>query len=219
MTPAESGSGLGIREPPPRSSLGSVVPRSGRAAHRGTSPPDVGDRIQARPRRRRCRPRTRWPCHCGPRSRTPRTYLRALRSEPREPFHVLCTVLVARMTIITHLELRNNSADVLRRVAAGEAMEVTNTGTVVAHISPAPTPAMPLPVSHPAHLCGAGHRGGALGGQVVGPAVLEELGQIGGALLTELPGEGAQGMEAGVPARGLRRGGHASSRPSRLRRR
>lgn len=37
---------------------------------------------------------------------------------------------------ITHRELRNNSADVLRRVAAGESFEVTNHGSVVAVLGP-----------------------------------------------------------------------------------
>ncbi|WP_166984118.1 type II toxin-antitoxin system Phd/YefM family antitoxin [Paramicrobacterium fandaimingii] len=54
------------------------------------------------------------------------------------------------MTTISHRELRNNSADVLRRVAAGEAMEVTNRGVVVAHLSPTATPVLPFPVSRPA---------------------------------------------------------------------
>lgn len=54
------------------------------------------------------------------------------------------------MTTITHRELRNNSAEVLRRVCAGEAMEVTNRGVVVAYLSPASTPALPFPVSRPA---------------------------------------------------------------------
>lgn len=58
-------------------------------------------------------------------------------------------------TTITHRELRNNSADVLRRVAAGETMEVTNRGVVVAHLSPAATPVLPFAVSR-----GARRRGG-----------------------------------------------------------
>lgn len=58
------------------------------------------------------------------------------------------------MTTITHRELRNNSAEVLRRVAAGEAMEITNRGVVVAYLSPAPTPALPFPVSRPARRTG-----------------------------------------------------------------
>ena len=103
MTPAESGSGRGIREPPPRNSLNH---------HKRTV--ERCDRILER----------------------------------LSMCYAPCCV--ARMTIITHRELRNNSADVLRRVAAGEAMEVTNNGTVVAYISPAPTPAMPFPVSRPA---------------------------------------------------------------------
>ena len=58
------------------------------------------------------------------------------------------------MTTITHRELRNSSAEILRRVAAGEAMEVTNHGVVVAYLSPAPTPQLPFPVSRPARRVG-----------------------------------------------------------------
>lgn len=54
------------------------------------------------------------------------------------------------MATITHRELRNNSADVLRRVVAGEAMEVTNRGVVVAHLTPVAAPILPFPVSRPA---------------------------------------------------------------------
>lgn len=57
-------------------------------------------------------------------------------------------------TTITHRELRNNSAEVLRRVAAGEAMDVTNRGVIVAHLSPVATPALPFPVSRPARRVG-----------------------------------------------------------------
>jgi len=58
------------------------------------------------------------------------------------------------MATITHRELRNNSADVLRRVAAGEAMEVTNRGVVVAHLCPVATPLLPFPVSRPSRRSG-----------------------------------------------------------------
>ncbi len=58
------------------------------------------------------------------------------------------------MTTISHRELRNNSADVLRRVAGGEAFEVTNRGVVVARLSPASTPELPFPVSRPARRSG-----------------------------------------------------------------
>ncbi|HLR55245.1 MAG TPA: type II toxin-antitoxin system prevent-host-death family antitoxin [Actinomycetales bacterium] len=54
------------------------------------------------------------------------------------------------MDSIGHRELRNNSADVLRRVAAGEMMEVTNHGGIVAYLSATPTPVLPFPVSRPA---------------------------------------------------------------------
>ena len=43
------------------------------------------------------------------------------------------------MRRISHRELRNNSAAVLREVQAGETMEITNNGEVVAILSP-PTP-------------------------------------------------------------------------------
>lgn len=37
---------------------------------------------------------------------------------------------------IAHRELRNNSSDILRRVAAGESFEITNHGEVVGVLSP-----------------------------------------------------------------------------------
>lgn len=40
---------------------------------------------------------------------------------------------------ITHRQLRNDSAEVLRRVAAGETILVTNRGQVAASIGPPPT--------------------------------------------------------------------------------
>lgn len=40
------------------------------------------------------------------------------------------------VTTIPHRELRNNSSEILRRVAAGETFEVTNNGKVVAIVSP-----------------------------------------------------------------------------------
>ncbi len=40
------------------------------------------------------------------------------------------------MTTISHREMRNNSAEVLRRVEAGEEFVVTNHGTPVARLSP-----------------------------------------------------------------------------------
>lgn len=43
------------------------------------------------------------------------------------------------MEIIAHRELRNDSAEVLRRAAAGESFEVTNNGRVVAMLIPPPT--------------------------------------------------------------------------------
>lgn len=40
------------------------------------------------------------------------------------------------MTTIPHRELRNSSSEVLRRVQAGETIQVTNHGEVVAILSP-----------------------------------------------------------------------------------
>jgi len=63
------------------------------------------------------------------------------------------------MTTITHRELRNNSAEILRRVAEGEAFDVSNNGVVVAHLSPvgAPRYRLPFPVSRPATRVGGWH--------------------------------------------------------------
>ena len=68
----------------------------------------------------------------------------------------MCYILCyhRHMVTITHRELRNNSADVLRRVAGGEAMEVTNRGVVVAHLTPPATPVLPFPVSRHARRSG-----------------------------------------------------------------
>ncbi|MGO4300883.1 type II toxin-antitoxin system Phd/YefM family antitoxin [Leifsonia sp. RAF41] len=44
------------------------------------------------------------------------------------------------MKTITHREMRNNSADVLRRVAAGESFQITNNGRVTAVLSPVERP-------------------------------------------------------------------------------
>ena len=49
------------------------------------------------------------------------------------------------MRTISHSELRNQSAQVLRQVAAGESMLVTNRGQVVAQIGPPDVPATSLP--------------------------------------------------------------------------
>ncbi|MDO5677383.1 MAG: type II toxin-antitoxin system prevent-host-death family antitoxin [Propionibacteriaceae bacterium] len=40
------------------------------------------------------------------------------------------------MTVISHREFRNNSAEILRRVAAGESFVVTNNGVAAAHLLP-----------------------------------------------------------------------------------
>lgn len=42
------------------------------------------------------------------------------------------------MKTVTHREMRNNSGEILRAVAAGESIEVTNNGQVAAVISPPP---------------------------------------------------------------------------------
>ena len=41
------------------------------------------------------------------------------------------------MKTITHREMRNNSAEVLRRIEAGESLQVTNNGRLAALIVPA----------------------------------------------------------------------------------
>lgn len=46
------------------------------------------------------------------------------------------------METIAHRELRNNSAEVLRAVQAGESFEVTNNGEVVAMLTPPNTAAL-----------------------------------------------------------------------------
>lgn len=44
------------------------------------------------------------------------------------------------MRTVTHREMRNNSGEILRAVAAGETIQVTNNGKVAAIISPPPEP-------------------------------------------------------------------------------
>jgi prevent-host-death family protein len=46
------------------------------------------------------------------------------------------------MRSITHREMRNNSAEILRAVAAGETVHVTNRGRVAAVISPPNQPTL-----------------------------------------------------------------------------
>jgi prevent-host-death family protein len=53
------------------------------------------------------------------------------------------------MKTVTHRELRNNSGAVLRDVAAGETVAITNRGTVVAQLSP-PESAPGLAIARPA---------------------------------------------------------------------
>jgi prevent-host-death family protein len=50
---------------------------------------------------------------------------------------------------IPHRELRNNSAEILRRVAAGESFEITNHGEVVAVLGP-PRARLALEIVKPA---------------------------------------------------------------------
>lgn len=53
------------------------------------------------------------------------------------------------MERIPHRELRNNSAEILRRVARGESFEITNHGEVVAVIEP-PQARLALEIVKPA---------------------------------------------------------------------
>lgn len=50
---------------------------------------------------------------------------------------------------IAHRDLRNNSSEILRRVAAGESFEITNHGDVVAVLAP-PRGGSPLTIVKPA---------------------------------------------------------------------
>lgn len=54
------------------------------------------------------------------------------------------------MRTITHRELRNDSGRVLREVADGESILVTNNGVTVARISPAGEPGTDLHISRAA---------------------------------------------------------------------
>lgn len=60
------------------------------------------------------------------------------------------------MERIAHRELRNNSAEILRRVAAGESFEITNHGEVVAVLQPpaATGTTWNLPLAQPATVRG-----------------------------------------------------------------
>lgn len=59
------------------------------------------------------------------------------------------------MERIAHRDLRNRSAEILRRVAAGESFEVTNHGDVVAVLVPPRTGAASLNIVKPATRTGA----------------------------------------------------------------
>ena len=50
--------------------------------------------------------------------------------------HMKSSATVCYMRTITHREMRNNSAEILRAVAAGETVQVTNNGQVAAILSP-----------------------------------------------------------------------------------
>ncbi len=54
------------------------------------------------------------------------------------------------MERIAHRELRNNSAEILRRVARGESFEITNHGDVVAVLRPPDESLPPLNIVKPA---------------------------------------------------------------------
>ncbi|MFB8388006.1 type II toxin-antitoxin system Phd/YefM family antitoxin [Microbacterium sp. NPDC055910] len=54
------------------------------------------------------------------------------------------------MKTISHRDMRNNSAEVLKRVAAGDSYTVTNHGTAVAQIIPIGRTAADLPLAQPA---------------------------------------------------------------------
>ena len=47
-----------------------------------------------------------------------------------------CCATLCYMRSVTHREMRNNSGEILRAVAAGETVQVTNHGQVAAVISP-----------------------------------------------------------------------------------
>lgn len=46
------------------------------------------------------------------------------------------------MRTVTHREMRNNSGEILRAVAAGESIQVTNNGQIAAMISPPTSPTL-----------------------------------------------------------------------------
>ena len=58
------------------------------------------------------------------------------------------------MERIAHRDLRNRSAEILRRVAAGESFEITNHGEVVAVLAPATGSERPLDIAKPATIHG-----------------------------------------------------------------
>lgn len=58
------------------------------------------------------------------------------------------------MRTIPHRELRNNSSAVLREVQAGETIEITNNGEVVAILVPPPRPPLGGLRVHPARARG-----------------------------------------------------------------
>ncbi len=50
--------------------------------------------------------------------------------------HEVVRATLCYMRSVTHREMRNNSGEILRAVAAGESVQVTNNGQVAAVISP-----------------------------------------------------------------------------------
>jgi len=61
-----------------------------------------------------------------------------------------CATVVPAVKIITHRQLRNESAAVLRDIQAGESVLISNNGSVVARLSPASESEPGLPVTRPA---------------------------------------------------------------------
>ena len=53
------------------------------------------------------------------------------------------------VSVISQRELRNNSADIMRRLRAGESFTLTSNGTIVGSLAPAAQPTR-LPITRPA---------------------------------------------------------------------
>ena len=78
------------------------------------------------------------------------------------------------MERIPHRELRNNSSEVLRRVAKGESFEITNHGDVVAILQPPTARAFP-DVVKPATRAGSWHDVERVRGRRPSQEVLDQL--------------------------------------------